>query len=104
MNPELLKTNTLSIAAAGLLTVLTGIVLYLLRDELSDNVRFFLPIPPVAVAAYIFVFNMYNHYDGQLPSGRWTAAREVILSTAITAIAFGIFTLLIIGAINFVKR
>ena len=46
MNPDVLKTNMLSIAVAGLLIMLTGIALYLFRDEVSDNVRFFMPIPP----------------------------------------------------------
>ena len=103
MNPDLLKTNTLAIATAGLLILLTGIIFYIYRDGISDNVRFVLPIPPLAVAAYIFVFNMYNHYDGKVPDGGWIIAREILLSTAIAAIAFGMFTLVIIGIINFIK-
>lgn len=104
MNPDVLKTNMLSIAVAGLLILLTGISLYLFRERIADNVRFFMPIPPLAVAAYIFVFNMYSHYDGNLPDGNWAAAREILYSTAIAAIAFGIFALLIVVIISFVRR
>ena len=104
MNPEVLKTNMLSIAVAGLLILLTGITLYLFRDEIYDNVRFFMPIPPLAVAAYIFVFNMYSHYDGNLPEGTWAAAKELLYSTAIATIAFGFFALLIMVIVNLVKR
>ncbi|MDX1614078.1 MAG: hypothetical protein R3300_07180 [Candidatus Promineifilaceae bacterium] len=104
MNPELLRTNVLSIALAGLLMLLTGVVLYLFREQLSDNVRFFMPIPPLAVAAYIFVFNMYSHYDGRLPEGEWVAAKEILYSTAIAAISFGVFSLLILGFILLSRR
>jgi hypothetical protein len=104
MNPDVLKTNILSIVAAGLLLLLTGLVLYFVRDEISENVRFFMPIPPLAVAAYIFVFNMYSHYDGNLPQGSWAAAKEILYSTAIAALSFGVFVLLIIVIVSFIKR
>jgi hypothetical protein len=104
MNSELLKTNILSIAVAGLLILLTGIVLYLFREQIADNVRFFMPIPPLAVAAYIFVFNMYNHYNGQLPEGAWVAAKEILYSTIIAALSFGVFAIRILGIISISKR
>jgi hypothetical protein len=104
MNPDVLKINMLSIAAAGFLILLTGITLYFFRSEVSANIRFFLPIPPLGVAAYIFVFNMYSHYDGNLPQGKWAAAREILYSTAIAAVAFGVFALLIVVIISFIKR
>lgn len=104
MNPELLKANILSIAVAGLLILLTGIVLYQFREQIADNVRFFMPIPPLAVAAYIFVFNMYNHYDGRVPDGEWVAAKEILYSTAIAALSFGVFAILILGIILISKR
>jgi hypothetical protein len=104
MNPEVLKTNMLSIAVAGLLIMLTGVALYLFRDHVSDNVRFFMPIPPLGVAAYIFVFNMYSHYEDNLPGGIWTAAKELLISTAIAAIAFGIFALLIVAIVSLLRR
>jgi hypothetical protein len=103
MSPESLKTSTLSIAIAGLLIVLTGLILYLLRERIGDYVRFFAPIPPLGVAAYIFVFNMYNHFGGKLPDGSWAAAKEIVLSTAVAAITFGIFSALIVGIISIVE-
>ena len=104
MNQELLKINILSIAVAGFLILLTGVVLYFFRDYVSDNVRFFMPLPPLAVAAYIFVFNMYRHYGGALPSEIWGTVKEILYSTAIATIAFGVFTILLIVIIDYVKR
>lgn len=104
MNTEVLKINMLAIAIAGLLILLTGITLYIFREQIAGNVRYFLPVPPLGVAAYIFVFNMYNHYDGHLPEGNWIAAKEIIYGTVIAATSFGLFTLLIMGLITFLKR
>lgn len=104
MNLDVLKTNMLSIAVAGFLIMVTGIVLYLFREQISQNVRFFMPIPPLAVAAYIFVFNMYTYYDGRLPNENWVAAKEILYSTAIAAISFGVFALLIMVIVDLMKR
>jgi len=84
--------------------LLAGTLLYFFRDEVSNNVRFFMPIPPLIVAAYIFVFNMYNYYDGKLPGGAWTTSKEIIYSAAISAVVFGISTLMLIVIIHFLKR
>ena len=94
----------LSISIAGLLILLTGIALYIFMDQISHNIRYFLPIPPLGVAAYVFVFNMYRYYDGQPPEGIWVATREIIYSTVIAAISFGVFTSLIFIIISIIKR
>jgi len=104
MDQDVLKTNLLSIAMAGFLMLLAGTLLYIFRDEISDNVRFFMPIPPLVVAAYIFVFNMYTYYNGNLPGGVWATSKEILYSVVISAVVFGIFTLLLIVIIHFFKR
>lgn len=104
MDQDILKTNMLSIAVAGLLLLLTGVFLYLFRNQISGNIRFFMPIPPLAVAAYIFVFNMFGHYGGHLPQSHWDTVKELLYSTAISAGAFAIFTILLIFIVHFVKR
>lgn len=104
MNPELLRVNMLSIAAAGLLILLTGVALYVFRGQIADNFRFFMPIPPLGVGAYILVFNIFNHYNGNLPKGPWVAAKEILYGTVIAAISFGFFALMILVIINLFKR
>ncbi len=94
----------LSIAVAGFLMLLTGLFLYLFRNEVSGNVRFVMPIPPLVVAAYIFVFNLYRHYNGNLPEGTWSTIKEIIYSTAVAAMTFAIFTILLVVIINYIKR
>ena len=104
MNEDVLKVNMLAIAVAGFLILLTGIVLYFFRVQVYDHVRYFLPLPPIGVASYIFVFNMYAHYEGTLPDGPWSAAKEILISTAVAAAAFGLFTLLLVVIIDYMKR
>ncbi|MGD2077034.1 MAG: hypothetical protein PVH18_01525 [Chloroflexota bacterium] len=104
MNPEILRINMLSIAVAGFLIMLTGIALYIFRDHIADNLRFFLPIPPLGVAAYIFVFSMYNHYDGDLSAGPWVAVKEILYSTVIAAVSFGLFAFAIFVIISLTRR
>jgi hypothetical protein len=104
MDQDVLRTNMLAIAVAGFLMLLTGILLYIFRDYVSHNARFFLPIPPLGVASYIFVFNMYSYYEGHLPQGNWATAKEILYSTAIAGLAFGAFTFLLIFIIDAIKK
>jgi len=90
MENELLKINIMSIAVSGLLMLAAGIILYLFKDYLScGSVRFMLPLPPIAVAAYIFVFNMFKHYQCCVP-GKSILVSEIIIAT-ITSTFFFLF-------------
>jgi len=104
MEQDVLRTNFLAIAGAGLLIMLTGSALYFFRDYIGDNTRYFMPIPPLGVASYIFIFNMFRHYDGHLPDSIWTTVKEVLFSSAIAALAFGLLTSALIVVITLAKR
>ena len=104
MEQELLKTNLLSIAVAGLLMALTGFILYIFRDQLSGSIRFLMPIPPLGVASYIFVFNMYQYFGGRLPGSSVDTVKEILISTAVSALFFGVFTFLLVVIINIFRR
>lgn len=104
MEDEILKTNLLAIAGSGLLILLTGILFLVFKDVVSKNMRFLLPIPPLGVAAYIFVFNMYVHYGGNLPRTTWGTVREIILSIAIASIIFAVFTIVLIVFVGYLRR
>ena len=80
------KINLLCITVAGFLMGITGIVLYSLKNIVAVNVRFFLPIPPLAVAAYVFVFNMFKQYSGTLPS---SACRTMHRVSLVSSRSFG---------------
>lgn len=105
MENEILKINILSIAVSGLLMFFSGLVLYFLKSGfISDNIRYFLPIPPIGVAAYIYVFNMFKYYNGKLPGKTSSLVSEIIISTTISSLIFLIFVVLLVTIIGlFIK-
>ena len=48
----MLKINILTIAGTGLMMLLTGLVLFFFEGS----------IPPLGVAAYVFVFNLFQRF------------------------------------------
>ena len=62
-------------------------MLYFTRSLISSRVRYFLPMPPIGVAAYVFVFNMFNFYNASLPSFT-DVLIDVLLSTLVAALIF----------------
>lgn len=102
METEVIKTNLLAIAVSGFLTMLAGITLYFFRGSISTNIRYLLQIPPLGVAAYIFAFNLFRYYHGNLPDNIGITAREIIISTLISGGVFFIFTVMFVVIISFI--
>lgn len=84
--------------------MLAGIILFFFRDSISTNIRYLLQVPPLGVAAYIFSFNLFRYYNGNLPDNFSIAAREIIVSTLISASIFFVFTVMFVLIIGFVDR
>ena len=99
----MLKINILSIAGIGLMMLLTGLLLFVFEDSIAQYRRFFLQIPPLGVAAYVFVFNVFQHYNGKLPERPGLTMMEVLSGTAVAGAVFFVFTLLLIVSINQLK-
>ena len=104
MDEDILKLHMLTIAGLGLLMLVAGLILYLFRDALSANLRFLLPIPPIGVASYIFVFNMYRTYGGALPKGTMATLREAAIATLILGVVFFLFAVLNSYITDFFRR
>ena len=104
MENEILKINVLSIAISGFLMLVAGIILYYFRQQLTGgSLRFFLPIPPIGVAAYIFVFNMFKHYECSLPDNPASILFEMFIATIVSAGVFFIFTAILVLSIGILK-
>jgi len=104
MEDEMLKVNILTITVAGLLMLLTGLCLLVFRDAVSKDIRFFLPIPPLGVAAYVFVFNMFRYYDGNLPGNVWDTIGELVLSAVVSGVVFCGFIVANVVITNILKE
>ena len=99
----MLRINILSIAGIGLLMLVTGLLLLAFQDSIAQYRRFFLPVPPLGVAAYVFVFNTFDYHKGTLPEGPWVTMIDVATGTVIAGGVFFLFTLLMIVIINQLK-
>lgn len=75
---------------------------YLFRGMLTNGaIRYFLPIPPIAVAAYIFVFNMFKYQSNYSPA-KLNIAVEMLIATLVSGLFFFIFiAVLILVIMNF---
>jgi hypothetical protein len=104
MQDDSTLTNILAITGAGLLLLLTGITFLVFRDFITKHIRYFLPIPPISVAAYIYAFNLYQHYDGNLPDGVPAILKEIMLSVVIISVSFAAFVALLVMFINLTRK
>ena len=99
----MLKINILTIAGTGLMMLLTALLLLLFEGSVAQYRRFFLPIPPLGVAAYVFVFNLFQDYNAELPRMPGAMLIEVVSGTAIAGAVFLVFSVALILGINQLK-
>lgn len=96
MNAAILKTTILSIVFMGVAIVLAGIALLYWKDQIAPYIRYLLPIPPIGVASYVFVYNMYSKYGGTRPASISDSIKEIVLASAISSASFFVFTLVLV--------
>ncbi|MFZ4655403.1 MAG: hypothetical protein ACOYNY_00225 [Caldilineaceae bacterium] len=102
MSEELLKTNLLTMLIAGGLLAFIGLGLYLGRDFVAPYIRYILPIPPLAVAAYVFAFNYFK--DVNQSTKFETIIREVSNATLVANATFFCLSLVLILLISFIRQ
>lgn len=93
--------NILCVILSGFFMACLGIILYFFKDQMI--LRYFLPIPPIAVASYVFVFNLIKDH-GRLPETMTAFVGEIIKSTLIAGAIFGVMTSLIMLTIRIVRN
>jgi hypothetical protein len=96
MNQALLKINLFAIIGFGLLVCMFGLALFFLRAQIAPYLRYFLPLPPLGVAAYVFVFNLYGYFGGEMPANKLILLKELLIGTSVMTLIFGLITLLLV--------
>ncbi|NUM46273.1 MAG: hypothetical protein HUU38_16340 [Anaerolineales bacterium] len=104
MNPALLRINLFAIIGFGLLVCLFGLMLFFFRTQIAPYLRYFLPLPPLGVAAYVFVFNLYGFFGGQMPANKMTLVKELLIGTGVMTLIFGLTTLLLVLFLEITRR
>ena len=102
MSDELLKINLLTISLIGGLLALVGLALYFAHASAGSYVRYLLPLPPVAVAAYVFTFNYFK--DVVQPTTIWGIIKDVFSATLVAMSAFFCLSLISILLISFIRH
>jgi hypothetical protein len=48
--------------------------------------RYLLPIPPIGVASYVFVYNIFSKYGGTWPEPLCNLIKEIVWASAISSL------------------
>ena len=93
MQIEAVRNNLIIIASMGFAMFVVGLILYSNATRVAPYMRYLLPLPPIAVAAYIYVLNIVGaEGDRTLNIGQ-----DLLMETAIGTISFVLITLLLLG-------
>ena len=99
---RMVTINIVAIGVVGLLMLMIGVALYMFQSMITENMRYFLPIPPIAVASYVFTFNLCKDNGGQIPASKARVFLEIFLATGASAFIFCLFTFFLIVAIGYI--
>ena len=93
MEIQVVRNNLIVIASMGFAMFIVGLILYSNASRVAPYMRYLLPLPPIAVAAYIYVLNVVGAQgDRTLNIGQ-----DLFMETAIGTISFVLITLLLLG-------
>lgn len=99
---EQIKRNMLLIVAMGGAMFIVGLALLAFANQVAPYMRHLLPLPPISVAAYIYVLNKLaiTPADPTLPGKRRALAADVLTETLVGVIVFLALSLLMIGVLH----
>ena len=92
MTLDATRTTLMMVIAMGVAMVVLGLLLYMNVNRIAPYMRYLLTIPPIAVAAYIYVLNAVNAKGSPL------TLKDMILETAIGTALFVLITGLLLAA------
>ena len=96
MQVEAARTNFMIITAMGSAMFLLGFLLYFNASLVAPYMRYIFTIPPIAVAAYIYVLNLINHMANQkIPMTIEIIVKDLLIEIIIGTGSFILITVLI---------
>jgi len=93
-----MKMKMLVIAIMGLSMFTVGMAFYLLADRMSGQGHLLAPLPPISVAAYIFVLDLFERTDPGALRGVAVlkTLKEVLLQCLVGGVCFIVVTFLML--------
>ena len=93
MEIQVVRNNLIIIASMGFAMFIVGLILYSNASRIAPYMRYLLPLPPIAVAAYIYVLNVVGaREDSTLNIGK-----DLLMETVIGTVSFLLITLLLLA-------
>ena len=77
----------------GFAMFIVGLILYTNAARIAPYMRYLLPLPPISVAAYIYVLNVV----GAKSDPAFNIGKDLLLETVIGTVSFVLITLLLLG-------
>lgn len=96
------RPKILLITAAGATMFIVGMLLFAFTEQVEPYLRFLLPLPPLSVAAYIYVLNKLaiTRSDPTVPGKRQALVMDVLTETVVGTLVFLVLSLLIIAVLQ----
>lgn len=97
INPKILL-----IAALGAAMFIFGMVLVVLTDQVAPYTRYLLPLPPISVAAYIYILNklLITPDDPTIPGERKVLAKDALTQILVGTLVFLLLSIMMVGALQ----
>lgn len=105
MDKETVKIILLSVAGSGIAVFVISSALILFYKMFSDYfaeknpMRYFLPLPPISVAAYIIAYNILKENQDISTTSLWTIIKNIASITFVSAgalFAFSVFIVILV--------
>jgi hypothetical protein len=99
-----LKLNIITMASSGLAIAFAGCLVYFFRKSLVAYMPFILALPPIGVAAYVFIYRLLSQkqlVDNHSYSVSYT---DILLGGFFTSAVFIFFSFFILIAVYVFKR
>ena len=93
MQIETVRNNLIVISSMGFTMFSIGLILYKHSALVSPYMRYLLPLPPISVAAYIYVLDIVKGNENRT----FNVAQDLLMQTFIGTISFALIVLMLIG-------
>mgnify|MGYP001238628063 CR=1 FL=1 len=101
---ESLKTNILTMACSGIAIAALGFLIYFFRKSADAYLPFILAVPPIGVAAYVFVFNLLSKLGPEKADVANTPLKDLFLGSFFTGLVFFLFSFGLFISVTLIKR
>lgn len=86
----------LSMIFMGVVILMAGVILLFYKQQVAPYMRYLLPIPPIGVASYVFVYNLFAKYEGHRPDTVLATLIEITWASGVSVVLFFVFSLLLV--------